>query len=84
VASYLLESYTPHREPAELAELTDRARDAAEAATREGIEVRHVRSFLAPQDDMCFHVFEALSADAVTRASELGNLDHERITEVIE
>lgn len=84
MASFLLESYTPHRQRAELAELTDLARDAAEAATREGIDVRHVRSFLAPEDDICFHVFEAPSAQAVSRASELGNLDHERITEVIE
>jgi hypothetical protein len=84
VASFLLESYTPHHEPAALAQLTDRARDAAQAATREGVEVRHVRSFLAPDDDTCFHIFEAPSAAAVARASELVNLDHERITEVVE
>ena len=84
MASFLLESYTPKREPAGLDELIARAREGAEEAGREGIAVRHVRSFLAPDDDMCFHVFEALSADAVARVSELANLDHERITEVIE
>jgi len=51
---------------------------------RGGIPVRHVRSFLAPSDDICFHVFEAPSRDAVARMTELANLDHERITEVIE
>lgn len=84
MASFLLESYTPHREPTELAELSARARAAAEAGVREGVEIRHVRSFLALDDDVCFHMFEAPSADAVVRASELANLDHERITEVIE
>lgn len=84
MASFLLESYTPKREPAVLAELTARAREAADEAAREGIAVRHVRTFLAPDDDICFHIFEAPSADAVARVSELANLDHERITEVIE
>jgi Protein of unknown function (DUF4242) len=84
VASFLLESYTAHREPAGLDELIARARTGAEAATLEGIEVRHVRSFLAPDDDICFHVFEAPSAEAVIRVSELANFDNERITEVIE
>lgn len=84
MASFLLETYSSHPVPAELAVLTGRARAAAEAAVREGIEIRHVRSFFAPDDDICFHIFEAPSAEAVARASELANLDHERITEVIE
>jgi len=84
VASFLLESYTTNREPAGLDELTARAREAAEEAVREGVQVRHIRSFLAPDDDICFHIFEAPSADAVARLSELANLDHERITEVVE
>lgn len=84
VASFLLESYAPHPVQTELVDLTNRARAAAEAAVRAGIEVRHVRSFFAPDDDICFHIFEAPSAEAVARASVLANLDHERITEVIE
>lgn len=84
MASFLLESYTPRRKPAQLDELSARARQGAEEATREGIDVRHVRSFLAPDDDICFHIFEAPSAVAVARASELANFDHERITEVFE
>ena len=84
MASFLLETYSSHPAPTELAVLTGRARAAAEAGVREGIEIRHVRSFFAPDDDICFHIFEAPSAEAVARASELANLDHERITEVIE
>jgi hypothetical protein len=84
VASFLLESYSPKREAAALDELTARARKGAADAAHEGLEVRHVRSFIAPDDDMCFHIFEAPSANAVARVSELASLDHERITEVIE
>lgn len=53
MASFLLESFTPKREPAGLEELIARAREGAEEAAREGIDVRHVRSFLAPEDDIC-------------------------------
>ena len=49
-----------------------------------GIDIHHVRSFLAPDDEVCFHLFEAASADAVVRMSELAHFDHERVTEVIE
>jgi hypothetical protein len=60
------------------------AEASAAAGARRGIPVRHVRSFLAPDDDICFHVFEAPSRQAVARMTELASLDHERITEVIE
>jgi hypothetical protein len=79
VPSFLLESYSVDG-PAALR----LGRAAAETATRSGLEVRHVRSFLAPDDEVCFHVFEAPSAGAVARMAELADLVHERITEVIE
>lgn len=82
--SFLVESYvagTPNPDVRSLAAL---AQAGAAAGAREGIEVRHVRSFLAPDDEICFHVFEAASRQEVARMTELVNLDHERITEVIE
>jgi hypothetical protein len=42
------------------------------------------RGCLTPDDDICFHIFQAPSREAVARMTELVNLDHERITEVIE
>jgi uncharacterized protein DUF4242 len=82
--TFLVEAYLPGGGTAALEPLADRARSAAEAACAAGIQVRHVRSFLAPDDEMCFHVFEAESAAEAGRAADLGSLDHDRITEVIE
>jgi hypothetical protein len=82
-ATFLLEAYLTGGAAA-LEPLVAKARRAAEAACEAGVPVRHVRSFLAPDDEMSFHVFQAASAADVARAAQLGSLDHDRITEVIE
>jgi hypothetical protein len=82
--SYLIEAYLPGGDAVALEEVVVRARRAARTASEAGIAIRHVRSFLAPEDELCFHVFEAASVADVTRAAHLGALDHDRITEVIE
>lgn len=82
--SFLVESYVAHVRATDITSLAARAEAGAASGARGGIAVRHVRSFLAPDDDICFHVFEAPSREAVARMTELANLDHERITEVIE
>ena len=82
--SFLVETYVAHTPSPDVRTLAALARAGAAAGTREGLDIRHVRSFLAPEDDMCFHVFEAPSRLAVTRMTEVAHLDHERITEVIE
>jgi hypothetical protein len=84
VPSFLVESYVAHATGTDIKMLAALARSGAAAGVRSGIPVRHVRSFLAPDDEICFHVFEAPSRQAVARMTELVNLDHERITEVIE
>lgn len=82
--SFLVESYVARTQVQDLCSLSALAEAGAEAGAREGIDVRHVRSFLTPDDEICFHVFEAPSRQEVARMTELANLDHERITEVIE
>jgi hypothetical protein len=84
VPSFLVESYVAHVQATDITSLAARAEAGAEAGVRGGLQVRHVRSFVAPDDDICFHIFEAPSLDAVACMTELANLDHERITEVIE
>jgi hypothetical protein len=83
MASFLLETYTTAR-PGDVAVLVARARAAAESASAQGYEVRHVRTFLVPDDEMCFHIFDASSAKAVERMAELAELVRGRITEVVE
>lgn len=82
--SFLVESYVAPAPAIDIKALAALAEAGAVAGMRDGIPVRHVRSFLAPADDTCFHVFEAPSREAVARMTQLANLDHERITEVIE
>jgi hypothetical protein len=61
----------------------DSVREASEAISREGIRVRHVRSYVVPEDEMCFHVFEAGSVEDVTRVSEIAGIQVGRIVETI-
>lgn len=82
--SFLVESYVAHATGTDIKVLAALAEAGAVASARSGLAVRHKRSFLAPDDDICFHIFEAPSRQAVERMTEVANFDHERITEVIE
>jgi hypothetical protein len=84
VRSFLVESYVARAPSPDVHDLAELAESGAEIGAREGIPVRHVRSFLAVDDDICFHFFEAPSRQAVERMIEVAHLDHQRITEVIE
>ena len=63
--SYLVEGYLARASQRDLSSLAARARAAASEVTAEGAPVRYVRSLLVPEDDVCFHVFEGASAEAV-------------------
>lgn len=82
--SFLVETYAPEHQTNGLSNLSATAQVAASIAAEAGLDVRHVRSFATPGDEVCFHVFEAPSLEAVASMSQLANFDHERITEVIE
>lgn len=82
--SFLVESYVARAPSPDVHDLAGRAEAGAQIGAREGIPVRHVRSFLAVDDDICFHVFEAPSREAVERMIAVARLDHQRITEVVE
>lgn len=82
--SFLVETYAPERQTNGLSDLSATAQVAARTAADAGLDVRHVRSFATPGDEVCFHVFEAPALEAIASMSELAHLDYERITEVIE
>ena len=65
VATYLAELYVPDRGEGARAPLAARANAAAEELSREGVDVRYVRSVFVPEDQTCFCFFEAPSADSV-------------------
>jgi Protein of unknown function (DUF4242) len=78
--SYLVEVYQP-RIGADAA--AARARSAADAVSRAGTPVRYVRSIFVPEDETCFHVFEAPSAAAIVEASRRASVPFLRVTEAI-
>ncbi len=82
--SYLVEAYLPPFQADEARSAGRRARAAAEELSREGRAVRYVRTTFLPDDEMCFHVFEAASADVVEEVSRRAALGHARIVPAIE
>jgi hypothetical protein len=80
---YLVERFLPGDPEAQLAAVADRASSSAEAMRREGIELRYLGSTLIPEDQMCFCLFEAPSAEAVGQANLRAGLTFERILEAL-
>jgi hypothetical protein len=81
--SYLVELYQPAG-PDNGPAGAESARAAASALAREGIEVRYLRSIFIPEDETCFHLFEAASAEAIDQVSRRAAFEHERIVEVLQ
>ena len=82
--SYLVESYLARTRAVALDGATKRASEAAEAMRIAGIVVRHVRSTFLPDDEVCLHLFEAESLEAVTEVIRRAAIPYDRIVEAIE
>ena len=82
MAEFLVELYMARGDGDAIAREGERARRAAQAATRGGSPVRFVRSFFVPEDETCFLVFEAASAEDVRAAALLAGLRFEHVAEV--
>jgi len=51
--------------------------------SREGTPVSYLRSIFAPEDETCFYLYEAGSAEIVREAARRAALPSERVTEVV-
>ncbi len=78
MARYLAEVYTPNRGDA----VARTQADAATLARSRG--VRYVRAILVPEDETCFHVLDAASAEIVDGAARAGSVRVERIAKAVE
>ena len=78
MARYLAEVYTPNRGDA----VARTRADAATLARSRG--VRYVRAILVPEDETCFHVLDAASAEIVDGAARASSVRVERIAEAVE
>jgi Protein of unknown function (DUF4242) len=81
--SYVVEAYLPRLSREDLNSFELRLRRAAEIVSRNGMPVEHVRSVHIPDDETCFHFFEAASAEAVGAAGRQAGIVFDRITEAL-
>lgn len=83
MAEFLLELYVPRGDQAAVDAGAERAGRAAEELTSAGRPVRYVRSIYVPQDETCFLLYEADSADTVRDAARLAGLPFDRVAEAL-
>jgi aminoglycoside phosphotransferase (APT) family kinase protein len=83
VAEFLVEQYVSRSDGTAVEQGAQRAYRAAEEMSREGTPVAYVRSIFAPEDETCFYLYEAGSAEVVREAARRAALPSERVTEVV-
>jgi hypothetical protein len=81
VPEFLAELYLSRTDDAALADGAARARRAAEELSRQGVEVRYLHAVFVPEEETCFLLYHADSADAVRQAARLADLRLERLSE---
>jgi hypothetical protein len=84
MAQYLVEAYAPRAGSNDPALGVARLQAAAEELTAEGVRVQYVRSIVVPDDEICFHVLEGPSADAIGELGRRAGLTFDRVTEAVE
>ena len=83
MAEYLVELYVAQGDQDVALRHAESAEQAGAELTREGRQVRCLRSIFVPEDETCFFLYEAESADAVREATRLAGLSSVRITEAL-
>ena len=81
--TYLVECYLPRMRSTEFADIATRlSASGAEGSAMQ--TARYLRSTYVPEDEICFHLFEAETIDAVREASARVSLVFDRIVEAEE
>jgi hypothetical protein len=83
MAEFLVEFYLSRTDREAAAAGADSARLAAGELTRRGTPVRYLSSIFVPEDETCFHLYEAISADAIREVAQRAELSFERVLEAI-
>jgi len=85
VATFLIETYLSRERAADVEQQAASLEGviAAIVAARSGARahLRHVRSYFVPDDETCFHVIEAPSADVVAEIARRAGLTVDRVVE---
>ncbi len=83
MTSFVVETYVPRGDQDRFRVDVDGIRAAVALTPARLVGAHHVRSYLAPIDEMAFHYVEAGSAEDVRRLTELAGIEAERIVTVI-
>jgi hypothetical protein len=81
MGTFLVEFYVSRT--AEAGMRGEHARQVAEELSRQGTAVRYLRSIFVPQDETCFHLYEATSIESVLQVAELASLPCVHISEAV-
>jgi hypothetical protein len=84
VQRYLVELYLPGLRAYEARAMRRRAQAAAVALAHEGMPIRYIRTTYLPDDETCFHVFEARSTDIVEEVGRRAQLGRGRVVPAVE
>jgi hypothetical protein len=79
VAEFLVELYVSRGDGAAVESSARSARHAADELTREGRQVQYLRSIFVPEDETCFLLYEAATADDVEEAARRASLPFDRV-----
>jgi hypothetical protein len=79
--TYLVEAYVAKSDLNGPAGVADRAELVSKEMRREGTFIRYLRSIFIPQDETCFHVFEAASEEDARDAAVRAGIQPERVLE---
>jgi hypothetical protein len=83
VKQFLVEVFVPRSRAGELAATKERVCAVAAGASRGDRDIRYVRTIYVPEDETCFYVFDASSADLVAEVSGLAGLQDGRVVEMV-
>jgi len=83
MTEFLLETYVSRSTGDGMAADVERARRAADAVRREGRSVELLRTIFVPEDETCFFVYRASSADDVREAARRADLPTENVVQAV-
>lgn len=83
MATFVVETYVPRGDHDRFRIDVEGISAAAASTPAWPLRAHHVRSYLAPTDEMAFHYVDADSADDVRRLTEIAGIEAERIVTVI-
>jgi hypothetical protein len=82
MAEFMVECYVSREDGDRVTRVAESARRAVEELNRKGIPVRYLRSIFVPEEETCFFLYEASSADVVREAARRSSLPFEHVVQV--